>query len=114
MVLAKTKCEGISDWRLLFKAHANRTRCFQEWVTSVRGREDQTRYNYCIYADQEVVDAVLNGDPPGTVTLEPTSFVKILDMSWDESRDSRAYGENLPSIEVRIGRETVSHELMKD
>ena len=55
-------------------------------MTSGQGREDLTRYNYCIYADQEVVVAVMDGDPPGTVTLELTSFAKVLDMSWDESR----------------------------
>lgn len=83
-------------------------------MTSVRGREDLTRYNYCIYADQEVVDAVLDGEPPGTFTPEPTSFVKILDMSWEENRDSSAYGENMPSIEVWNGTFAVGRRLIKD
>lgn len=75
---------------------------------------DITRYSYCIYADQEVVDSILHGDPPGTVTLEPTSFVKLLDMFWEENQDSEIEQDSLPSIEVSIEELVAGHTLMQN
>ncbi|KAF7190961.1 hypothetical protein HII31_08120 [Pseudocercospora fuligena] len=58
-------------------------RLFMDWVDSVDGHRGMPRYRHCIYADQEVVDAVLSGEPPWTENpddvFHPRAFVKIVD-----------------------------------
>lgn len=56
-----------------------------------------TKYTNCIYADQEVIDAVLNGDRPDTTDPEeivlPTAFVKVLDDQFEaeDNLEDRGY-----------------------
>lgn len=45
-----------------------------------------TRYEHCIYADEEVIDAVLNGkDPTAPRDPRPLAWVKLLDYQYEES-----------------------------
>ncbi|KAF2165149.1 hypothetical protein M409DRAFT_56035 [Zasmidium cellare ATCC 36951] len=61
---------------------------FKHWRDAVRGRPILPRYGNCIYADQEVIDSVLNGDAPGSTSPQdrnhPTAFVKVLDDMFEE------------------------------
>lgn len=60
----------------------------KEWRTAVGGSPVHPRYANCIYADQEVIDSVLNGEAPDTKNpleiLYPKAFVKILDHLFEE------------------------------
>ncbi|KAF7190939.1 hypothetical protein HII31_08098 [Pseudocercospora fuligena] len=60
---------------------------FNEWAASVYGLQSLTRYTNCIYADEEVVDAVLSVDPQASNVqelLKPKAYVKILDYQFQE------------------------------
>lgn len=72
-------------------------RYHEDWVQSVAGDKYVTKYTNCIYADQEVIDAVLNGDRPDTTDPEeivlPTAFVKVLDDQFEaeDNLEDRGY-----------------------
>ncbi|KAK4505308.1 hypothetical protein PRZ48_003271 [Zasmidium cellare] len=59
-----------------------------EWTNTVGGIPAYGRYTNGIYADQEVIDSVLNGDAPESTSSQdfchPTAFVKVLDDQFEE------------------------------
>ena len=78
-----------------------------------------TKYAYCIYADEEVVEAILEGDGPDpswrTIGSRPVAYVKMLDSEYEEDAEdnfmlgasryehgtsSNEGGEAFPPIEV--------------
>ncbi|GIZ48413.1 hypothetical protein CKM354_001147400 [Cercospora kikuchii] len=59
---------------------------FNAWVESVGGINTVTKYNACIYADEEVVESVLEGEDPrvGFYRTPLRAYVKILDIQYTE------------------------------
>ncbi|GIZ48412.1 hypothetical protein CKM354_001147400 [Cercospora kikuchii] len=62
------------------------SRIFNAWVESVGGINTVTKYNACIYADEEVVESVLEGEDPrvGFYRTPLRAYVKILDIQYTE------------------------------
>ncbi|KAI5363490.1 hypothetical protein Slin15195_G091390 [Septoria linicola] len=68
---------------------------FNDWVDFVSGIKSVTRYTSCIYADEEVVQAVLNGhDPYSTDSYEfrtPSAYVKLLTDDFEDDSEDEGY-----------------------
>ena len=58
----------------------------------MNGHRDLTRYAQCIYADKEVVEAVLHGEDAFTVVIEellqPRAYVKIINSEFEARPDA--------------------------
>lgn len=70
-------------------------RQFRGWVESVGGSRALPKYNTCIYADEDVVHAVLTGDQPGDIA-DHTSFVILLDGLRKEEPKPESLGDATP------------------
>ncbi|KAF7190351.1 hypothetical protein HII31_08269 [Pseudocercospora fuligena] len=64
-------------------------RMFKEWIRSVKGSGKLARYQVCIYADDEVINSVIEDESPGDEDYElvdrPRAFVKLLHRSFEET-----------------------------
>lgn len=62
-------------------------RAFREWCEAVAAGQGMVKYRTCIYADQEVVDAVLNGEYPQPNSVDeienPRAYVKLIRRWFD-------------------------------
>lgn len=69
-----------------FDSLTGRNRHFIQWVDSLEASRVCTKYEHCIYADEEVINAVLNGkDSLSPVDPRPLAWVKLLDHDYEES-----------------------------
>lgn len=57
---------------------------FKNWATAVVGVSGLTKYIHCIYADEEVVDAVLAGGSGEDERKKATAYVKLLDIQFKD------------------------------
>ncbi|CAK1367003.1 uncharacterized protein RHO25_011718 [Cercospora beticola] len=59
---------------------------FRAWVASTNGMFSITKYGACIYADEEVVESVLQGEDPraGFFDTPYHAYVKILDYQFED------------------------------
>ncbi|EME80042.1 uncharacterized protein MYCFIDRAFT_211942 [Pseudocercospora fijiensis CIRAD86] len=62
---------------------------FSEWVQSVNGDYDLTRYAACLYIDEEVMTSVIEDEDPNDsdpdLILRPKAFVKLIHEFFDET-----------------------------
>ncbi|PPJ60895.1 hypothetical protein CBER1_10964 [Cercospora berteroae] len=88
---AELKDASKSDVRAMFKA----------WAASVGGHTVE-KYSACIYADEEVVESVLQGEDPRVGFFETPlrAYVKVLDVEYDEETDQYD-SEDEPDEKVR-------------